>query len=327
MKIRKTVAALLTLAILCCTLTACGGNDENSGTTDTGAEYAIILKTLSNDFWSKMKTGIEEEAKALGVKVDIFAAQSEDDTAGQLTIFENCLTKNYKAIGVAPLSPTNLINGIVQANQNGIYVMNIDEKIDISTLRNAGGSVIAFATTDNVAVGEKGANFIISKLGENGGDVAIIEGKAGNASGESRKTGATNAFKKAAKIKLVASQPADWDRQKALDTATSYIQMYPNLKAIYCCNDTMALGALQAVINADKLGKIIVVGTDGSAEALESIKAGQLDATVAQDPAKIGATSLRQMVDVVKNKPKIDPNKEPKMIPVDSYIVTKENAK
>jgi len=325
MKIRKTVAALLTLAILCCTLTACGGNGP--GTTDTGAEYAIILKTLSNDFWAKMKSGIEEEAKALGVKVDVFAAQSEDDTAGQLTIFENCLTKNYKAIGVAPLSPTNLINGIVQANQNGIYVMNIDEKIDIDTLRNAGGSVIAFATTDNVAVGEKGANFIISKLGESGGDVAIIEGKAGNASGESRKTGATNAFKKAEKIKLVASQPADWDRQKALDTATSYIQMYPNLKAIYCCNDTMALGALQAVINADKLGKIIVVGTDGSAEALESIKAGQLDATVAQDPAKIGATSLRQMVDAVKNKPKIDPSKEPKMIPVDSYIVTKENAK
>ena len=324
MKFKKTSAVLLVLAILCCTFTACG---NSPATADTGADYAIILKTLSNDFWAKMKAGIEEEAKALGVKVDIFAAQSEDDTAGQLTIFENCLTKNYKAIGVAPLSPTNLINGIVHANQNVIYVMNIDEKIDVDTLRNAGGSVIAFATTDNEAVGEKGAEFIISKLGESGGDVAIIEGKAGNASGESRKTGATNAFKKAANIKLVASQPADWDRQKALDTATSYIQMYPNLKAIYCCNDTMALGALQAVINADKLGKIIVVGTDGSAEALDSIKAGQLDATVAQDPAKIGATSLRQMVEAVKNKPAIDPNKEPKMIPVDSYIVTKENAK
>ncbi len=327
MKIRKTLAAFLAIAMLCCSLTACGKKDKTPGATDTGAEYAIILKTLSNDFWAKMKTGIEEEAKALGVKVDIFAAQSEDDTAGQLTIFENCLTKNYKAIGVAPLSPTNLINGIVQANQNGIYVMNIDEKIDIDTLRNAGGSVIAFATTDNEAVGKKGADFIITHLGENGGDVAIIEGKAGNASGESRKTGATKAFQGADKIKLVASQPADWDRQKALDTATSYIQMYPNLKAIYCCNDTMALGALQAVINADKLGKIIVVGTDGSAEALESIKAGQLDATVAQDPAKIGATSLRQMVEAVKNKPAIDPNKEPQMIPVDSYIVTKENVK
>ncbi len=334
MKPRKIIAAVLALTFLCCALTACGNNDtDNAPKPDAtnsaagSADYAIILKTLSNDFWAKMKTGIEKEAEKLGVKVDIFAAQNEEDTAGQLTILENCLAKSYKAIGVAPLSPTNLINGIVQANEKGIYVMNIDEKIDINSLRNAGGSVIAFATTDNEAVGEKGAKFIINKLGKSGGDVAIIEGKAGNASGESRKTGATKAFKEAEKIELVASQPADWDRQKALDTATGYIQMYPQLKAIYCCNDTMALGALQAVINAGKLGEIIVVGTDGSAEALESVKAGQLDATVAQDPAEIGAASLRKMVEAVKNKPKIDPNTAPETIPVDSYIVTKENAK
>ncbi len=337
MKVRKISAVLLTLALICLTLTACGGNDpadktnpNSSGVSDMASgnsDYAIILKTLSNDFWAKMKSGIEEEAKKLGVKVDIFAAQNEEDTAGQLTILENCLTKSYKAIGVAPLSPTNLINGIVQANEKGIYVMNIDEKIDIDSLRNAGGSVIAFATTDNEAVGERGAKFIINQLGKSGGDVAIIEGKAGNASGESRKAGATKTFKATEGIKLVASQPADWDRQKALDTATGYIQMYPDLKAIYCCNDTMALGALQAVINADKLGKIIVVGTDGSAEALESIRAGQLSATVAQDPAEIGATSLRKMVEAAKSKPKFDPNATPQTIPVDSYVVTKENVK
>ncbi len=337
MKIKKLTAVALCVVLLAAVLSACVGNDGSDktnpnadGVSEVGsgkAEYAVILKTLSNDFWATMKKGIEDEAKKLGVTVDIFAAQNEEDTAGQLTILENCLTKGYKSIGVAPLSPTNLINGIVQANEKGIYVMNIDEKIDIDSLKNAGGSVIAFATTDNVAVGEKGAQFIINQLGEGGGDVAIIEGKAGNASGESRKQGATQAFDKADDIDLVASQPADWDRQKALDVATGYIQMYPELEAIYCCNDTMALGALQAVINADKLGKIIVVGTDGSAEALESIRAGQLSATVAQDPAEIGATSLRQMVEAVKNKPDIDPNKTPQTIPVDSYVVTKENVK
>ena len=312
MKIKKLTAVALCVVLLAAVLSACGGNDGSDktnpnadGVSEVGsgkAEYAVILKTLSNDFWATMKKGIEDEAKKLGVTVD-------------------------KSIGVAPLSPTNLINGIVQANEKGIYVMNIDEKIDIDSLKNAGGSVIAFATTDNVAVGEKGAQFIINQLGEGGGDVAIIEGKAGNASGESRKQGATQAFDKADDIDLVASQPADWDRQKALDVATGYIQMYPELEAIYCCNDTMALGALQAVINADKLGKIIVVGTDGSAEALESIRAGQLSATVAQDPAEIGATSLRRMVEAVKNKPDIDPNKTPQTIPVDSYVVTKENVK
>lgn len=331
MKKRIIAMLLVVTALLSLGLTACGnGKDkDNNGTNNngqsTGAEYAVILKTLSNDFWANMKKGIEEEASKLGVKVDIFAATSEEDTEGQLKILENCLNKGYKAIGVAPLSPTNLINGIVDANKKNIYVMNIDEKIDLDTLKNAGGSVIAFATTDNVEVGKKGAGYIMEQLTA-GGEVAIIEGKAGNASGEARKQGATDAFRADSKFKLVASQPADWDRQKALDKATSFIQMYPNLKAIYCCNDTMALGALQAVKNANKLGQILVVGTDGAAEALASVKAGELSATVAQDSAGIGATSLRQMVDAVKGQAAIDPNTTPDTIPVDSYVVTKENA-
>lgn len=112
-----------------------------------------------------------------------------------------------------------------------------------------------FVTTDNVAVGAKGASFIIDKLGAEGGEVAIIEGKAGNASGEARRNGATETFKKASQIKLVASQPADWDRIKALDVATNVLQRNPNIKAIYCANDTMAMGVAQAVANAGKNGK------------------------------------------------------------------------
>lgn len=316
------LAAVLVLSVV---LVGCGSKD-NGGTSggEQQAQYAVILKTLSNDFWATMKTGIEEEAKKQGVTVDIFAANNEEDTEGQLRIFENCIAKGYKAIGVAPLSPTNLVNGIVEANKKGIYVMNIDEKIDMDTLKNAGGSVIAFATTDNVKVGEQGANYIISKLAS-GGDVAIIEGKAGNASGEARKQGATAAFQAASGINLVGSQPADWDRQKALDTAASMIQQNPNLKAFYCCNDTMALGVLQAVKNAGKLEDIIVVGTDGAAEALQSVKAGELSATVAQDSAEIGATSLRKMIEAVNAGAAIDANATPETIPVDSYIVEQES--
>ncbi|MEM1484598.1 D-allose transporter substrate-binding protein [Oscillospiraceae bacterium PP1C4] len=287
------------------------------------AEYAVILKTQASDFWVKMKDGVEAKAKELGVKVDVYAAQSEEDTEGQLKIFENCLTKNYKAVGVAPLSPVNLIPTIVQANKKGIYVMNIDEKIDMATLKGAGGSVIGFATTDNTKVGEKGAKYIIEK-NANGGKVAIIEGKAGNASGENRKQGAADAFKAAGKFEVVGSLPADWDRQKALDVATSFIQSNPDLVGIYACNDTMALGALQAVINAGKLGKITVVGTDGDTEARDSVEQGQLSATVAQDPAMIGAASLEAMVKATKEKPAIDPNVEPAVIPVDSQLITKK---
>ncbi len=324
--IRKRVFYVLLASVLLLTgiLAGCGGDTPGGGTGTAQADYAVILKTLSNDFWSTMKTGIEEEAEKQGVTVDIFAANSEEDTEGQLRILENCIAKGYKAIGVAPLSPTNLLNGVAQANQKGIYVMNIDEKMDMDTLKSVGGSVIAFATTDNVAVGEKAANYIISKL-TSGGKVAIIEGKAGNASGEARKQGATDAFRAASSIDLVASQPADWDRQKALDTAASILQQNPDLRAFYCCNDTMALGTLQAVKNAGKLGEVLVVGTDGAAEAIESIRAGELTATVAQDSAEIGATSLRKMIEAVQSGAAIDPNAEPETIPVDSYIVEQDS--
>ncbi len=323
MKKIRLICIVLALAMITSILVAC--NNTTDGNKDGGdsAEYAIILKPLSNDFWATMKKGIEEEAAKQGVKVDVFAANTEEDTEGQLKILENCITKGYKAIGVAPLSPTNLINGIVEANKKGIYVMNIDEKIDMDSLKAAGGSVIAFATTDNEKVGEKGAQYILENL-KDGGQVAIIEGKAGNASGESRKTGATKVFTEASNVTLVASQPADWDRQKALDTAASMLQANPDLKAIYCCNDTMALGALQAVKNAGKLGEIIVVGTDGAAEALTSVEEGELNATVAQNSAEIGATSLRRMIKAVKDAEKIDANATPETIPVDSYIVTKK---
>lgn len=283
--------------------------------------YAIVLKNQASDFWVKMKEGIEAKAAELGVKVDVLAAQSEEDTEGQLKILENLLSSDYAAIGVAPLSPVNLIPGVVQAHEKGIYVMNIDEKIDIDQLRAQGGAVIGFATTDNVGVGRKGAEYIISKL-QAGDKVAIIEGKAGNASGEARRQGANEAFTEA-DMDIVGSLPGDWDRQKALDVASSFIQQNPDLKAIYAANDTMALGALQAVINADKLGEIMVVGTDGDSEARESVEKGELAATVAQDPAEIGAASLVEMVNAVKNRITVDPQAEPKLIPIDSVIVTK----
>ena len=310
-------------------LVSCGGSSKEtkepdgnkSGSGEGKAEVAIVLKTLSNPFWVSMKEGIEKEAAAQGIKVDIFAVNSEEDVQEQLKLLEDLIGKGYKAIGVAPLSPVNLIPGIVEANKKGIYVVNIDEKIDMNQLKASGGSVLAFVTTDNVKVGAKGAEYIISKLPE-GGEVAIIEGKAGNASGEYRKQGATEVFKGNSKIKLVTSQPADWDRSKALDLAANLIQKYPNLKAIYAANDTMALGALQAVMNANKQNQIIVVGTDGAPEALDSIKQNGLKATVAQDSANIGVESFKILLDALKTKPEISPNNAPKEIPVESKLVT-----
>lgn len=99
------------------------------------AEYAVVLKTLSNPFWVDMKKGIEDEAKTLGVSVDIFASPSEGDFQSQLQLFEDLSNKNYKGIAFAPLSSVNLVMPVARAWKKGIYLVNLDEKIDMDNLK------------------------------------------------------------------------------------------------------------------------------------------------------------------------------------------------
>jgi D-allose transport system substrate-binding protein len=287
------------------------------------ADYAVVLKTLSSPFWVAMRDGVQAEAKKRGVQVDVFSGASEDDITGQQRLLEDVVNKDYKAVGVAPISPVNLIQAMAAATHKGIYVVNIDEKVDANQLKAAGGSVVAFLATDNFALGEKAGHFVLDRVGAGGGKVAIIEGKAGNATGDARRDGVKKTLATQKNVELVASLPADWDRSRALDVAANILQRNPDLKAFYAANDTMALGALQAVKNADKLGKVVVVGTDGVPEAIASVKQGELTATAAQDAAGIGAKALDVMIDALKSKPAISVDATPKYIPVDSTIVSK----
>ena len=338
---KKRIVALGLAATMTAALLAGCGNSSKETKAETKAEttaestteaagentaegdykYAVILKTQATDFWTKMWKGVEDKAEEMGITVDIYSAQNEEDFEGQVAILEKCINDGYDGIAIAPLSASNMVS-TVAATKAEITIVNIDEKLDMEEMEKQGGAVVGFVTTDNVAVGAKGAGYIAENV-EKGSKVAIIEGKAGNASGEDRRDGAKKAFEDAG-LEVVGSIPADWDRQKALDAATSFIQQNPDLKGIYCCNDTMALGALQAVINENKLGEIFVVGTDGDTEAVDSVNKGELSATVAQDPAGIGAKGLELLVEAVQAGNKGEVGVVPDMTPVDSVLVTKE---
>lgn len=313
---------MVSLLIIGCSCT--GGADIKNASTSNSQEYLMIIKTLSSPFWINLKNGIEEEANRLGVSVTVLAGNSEDDIQGQLRLFEENIAKNYVGIGFAPISPVNLISAVSQAYANDIYLVNIDEKVNMEQLKANKANVEGFVNTDNFKVGASAAKFIIEQI--KSGDVIIIEGKAGTTSGEDRRTGATSIFTNTEGINLVASQPADWDRTKALDVTSSLLQRYPNIKAIYCCNDTMALGAQQAVENIRKQDSIIVVGTDGTPEAFQSIKEGRLKATMEQNSKLIGAQGLKLLVEAVQaNKGLISIDAEPKIIGLEAILVTQDN--
>lgn len=338
MKKAKVLVAVMMAVVMGLSMVACGGSSSSTSTaastastsepadsvgTESGdAEYAVILKVLSSQFWQSMRDGIQAKADELGIKVDIYAANTEDDVEGQVTLLENAISKGYKAIGVAPISNVNLNNAIADATEKGIKIVNIDEKVDMEALAELGGACTAYVATDNVGVGRMGAEYLIEQI-DGEGEVAIVEGKAGAVSGENRRDGAKAAFEEAG-LTIVESQPADWDRTKAYDLATNYITAHPDLKAIYCCNDTMAMGVQEAVEASGK--DIKVCGTDGNDDAIQSVADGKLCATVAQDPAAVGAKGLELMVQAVEEDLPMEPGAEVPTTGIDAILITADNA-
>lgn len=285
----------------------------------------VLMKTLSASYWQSMAAGLQAEIdQREGIEIEIFGAESEDDLIGQLNIMENMINSGkYDAICVAPITPTNLISGVVKANQAGLPVVDIDEKFDMDALQAAGGYVVGYATSDNIAVGQTAASMIMEKYPEGAG-VCIIEGIAGATSGELRRDGCKDALEAVEGYEVLDIQPGDWDRQTALDVATNMITKYGDqLKAIFTANDTMAKGALQAMENTGRTD-IFLVSTDADAEVLESIAAGKLVAVV-QSPTGIAVSCVEQAVEAIKtgNAGSVDVQPADTLIP--AKVCTQEN--
>lgn len=195
---------------------------------------------------------------------------------------------DYDALMVAPISDTNLTAAIEAAQEAGIpmtYVNDKDANVDLP-------EVIAY----HKETAEMAAEWIATKLGGTG-KVAVIQGLP-TAEAARLRTDCFVDYMEAnyPDIEVVAQQNADWDRTKAKDIATTIIQNNPDIGAFYANNDTMAMGVLEAVKEADLLGKVLVVGTDGTTEALDSIKAGELSATVNDFPYYQAQVAVEMLV-------------------------------
>ena len=308
---KKLLAILFVVVILFGAILAAQADDGE-------AKYAFVMKPFSNQFWAAIRDGAIEEGEKLGVTVDCYGVETEDNVEGQVQLMENVMQKGYDAICVAPISDTNMLQPIATATKNGVIVVNVDLMSDLDSLKALGGSLYAFVASDNQQIGGMGGQYIVDHVAP-GSEVAVILGNMGNAGSENRGKGAADAME-AGGLNVVEIQPADYDRTKAFDVATNYLSKYPDLKGIYCCNDVMALGVVEA---AKKAGRedLIVVGTDGDEEAVNSINAGELSATVAQDPVGMGARSLQLMVEAVQNNAIITAETDPIMEGVDAYII------
>ena len=271
--------------------------DEELGVADLkpeeGTQFGLILSNLSNEFWSTMGTGATEAADELGVKVDVQAAASDTDFTGQLDIMETMIIKKYAALTVSPLSENNLINGIADANKAGTKVILNGTLQDEDAMAAADAHIDGIMAMDFNKQGTMAGEFAAEKCG-NKGQAAIIAGLDGATQADGRRDGAKAAMESAG-MEVVAVEQCDWDPQKAYDATKSIMQANPDVVAITCGNDDMAMGVLKAL---EELGKndVVVVGNDLTSEAKQSIKDGKLSASIAMSPYLGGRVSVITMI-------------------------------
>ena len=291
---RVTAAAVLTSALL---LSACGSDGGTSGTgTGGGAgaaggqvKVAAVIKGLDNPFFQTMQQGIEDGAKAGNVPVTVQAANSITDTTGQADKLNGLAGQDFSCFIVNPISGTNLVQGLAQLAAKEKTIVNIDSPVDANAAKAAGATIATYIGTDNVEAGGRAAKHM-ALLVPGGGKVAVVGGISGDVTSGARVDGFTQNI--GDKLKVVQTVAANWDRQEALTQATNILRAHPDIKGFFAANDDMGLGIVRALENARKIGSVKVISVDGNKNAVESVQAGRLSATVAQYPYAIGLMGL-----------------------------------
>ncbi|TCW87291.1 LacI family transcriptional regulator [Burkholderia sp. SRS-46] len=258
-----------------------GAHAQSSGKP----KVALVMKSLANEFFLTMETGAKEYQKHNAAQFDLVTngIKDETDTANQIRIVEQMIVSKVDAIVLAPADSKALVPVVKKAVDAGIIVVNIDNRLDPDVLKSKHLNV-PFVGPDNRKGARKIGDFLAKKL-KAGDQVGVVEGVSTTTNAQQRTAGFQDAMK-AGGMKAVSVQSGEWEIDKGNAVAAAMLNEYPNLKALLCGNDNMAIGAVSAVRAAGKQGKVYVVGYDNINAIKPMLKDGRVLATADQYAAK-----------------------------------------
>jgi ribose transport system substrate-binding protein len=253
---------------------------------------AAITKTQLNEFDQQMKVGYDQAAADYGLEMVVQSGQDESDLTGQLAIGETLLAQGFDIFAVSPISPDNMQPFLEAAAASGFEVVNVgDARVDTRV----------FVGADQRDGGVLAAQ-LLAELLPDGGEVAQVEGAAASDAAIARIEGFTTELANFPQFELVASVPGEWDRQIAFDAATNILVSNPEIKAFFANNDTMALGIVEALREAGLLEDVIVIGIDGTPEAVAAVRSGEMAGTVAAFPSGLSYAATEVAIRVLEGQ-------------------------
>lgn len=281
---KKLLAALLvmttTLALGACSDVGGGTSPSDGGgaAADGKISVGLSISTQNNPFFVTLSEGATEKADELGIQLSVVDAG--DDAAKQVSDIEDLVSKNISVLIVNPVDSDAVTPAVKSALEAGVKVISVDRAVN-------GAQVDCQIASDNVAGAKLAGDYLIELVGE-GAKVAELEGVPGASATIDRGTG----FHQAADstLEVVASQTANFNRAEGLTVMENILQANGDIKGVFAHNDEMALGAVEAIKASGK--DVVVIGFDATDDAQKAVADGDMAATVAQNPALMGATAV-----------------------------------
>lgn len=308
---------LLHTVLLATCLLWMGCQDSTSETQSDKPRVALIMKSLANEFFVTMADGARahQEAHADDYELIVNGIKDESDLSQQVALVEQMISIGVDAIVLAPADSRALVPVAKRVQQAGVVVINIDNQFDRAILEEA-GIAVPFVGPDNREGARKVGEVLAAQLAPED-RVAIIGGIPTAFNAQQRQLGFEDAMQ-ASGNEIVSVQSGGWEQAKANTVAAALISEYPDLKALLCSNDNMALGAAAAVRQAGK-DDIVIVGFDNIGAIRQMIQEGRVLATADQHGDQLAVYGIEAALQILKG----DATPEDRKTPVD--LVTLEN--
>ena len=289
------------------TATAEAKTEDKSG--EKKYVIGLAMNTQTNPFFVDVKDGVQKAADELGV--ELYITDAQDDPSIQMKDVENLITKKPDCIIIDTCDSDAIVSSIEAWNEAGIPVLTMDREA-------SGGEVVSHIGYDAIKSGKLAGEYLVDTLGGKG-NIVEIQGIMGTNVAQSRSKGFNEVISQNPDMKIVACQVADFDRAKGMSVMENILQANDHIDGLYAANDEMLLGALEAIEAAGGLDEITMIGCDAIDDTIEAIKAGKVNATIAEPPFFLGKAILNSAYNYLQGKD-VD-----KYVILDNELVTADN--
>jgi ribose transport system substrate-binding protein len=259
------------------------------------------MKSLANEFFLTMEKGARAHQRAHAAEYELLANGIKDelDVARQIDLVEQMIAQRVDALVISPADSKALVSVCKKAQEAGIVVVNIDNKFDDAVLADKQVR-LPFVGPDNRKGAKLVGDYLARKL-KPGDKVAILEGAPNAFNAVQRKLGFEDSMN-AAGMKIVSSQSGYWETDKANQVVAALITEHPDVRAVLCSNDSMALGAVAALRAAGKSDQVLVVGYDNISAVQQLLREGKILATADQHADQLAVFGIEYALEMLRQK-------------------------